>query len=264
MREEIFNSELDGKKSLLMTACGSIFMIILGIVLHFFVKVKVQGAVNEFLLSIIPVEMFLGGYLGVNHLFNYKDKRVVTVGGAVNISILLAIANMNVNGFVYVFSRLLALIIIVLVIYSVRKLFVTIISFSVFQFIVVLSIYYISKINPKVISIVGSEGATLYVALVSGFIIYLFIAVKINNYIYFRFIGGDKEKIKYSDIKKHMIVIGCGVFIAFNIHILNVDAENNIYALVNNVFLTYTAILSLDNILEIEDIKRLFKKLISL
>ena len=118
--------------------------------------------------------MFLGGYLGVNHLFNYKDKRVVTVGGAVNISILLAIANMNVNGFVYVFSRLLALIIIVLVIYSVRKLFVTIISFSVFQFIVVLSIYYISKINPKVISIVGSEGATLYVALVSGFY-YIFI-----------------------------------------------------------------------------------------
>lgn len=260
MREEIFNSELDGKKSLLMTACGSIFMIILGIVLHFFVKVKAQGAVDEFLLSIIPVEMFLGGYLGVNHLFNYKDKRVVTVGGAVNISILLAIANMNVNGFVYVFSRLLALIIIVLVIYSVRKLFVTIISFSVFQFIVVLSIYYISKINPKVISIVGSEGATLYVALVSGFIIYLFIAVKINNYIY----GGDKEKIKYSDIKKHMIVIGCGVFIAFNIHILNVDAENNIYALVNNVFLTYTAILSLDNILEIKNIKGFFKKLISL
>lgn len=260
MREEIFNSELDGKKSLLMTACGSIFMIILGIVLHFFVKVKAQGAVDEFLLSIIPVEMFLGGYLGVNHLFNYKDKRVVTVGGAVNISILLAIANMNVNGFVYVFSRLLALIIIVLVIYSVRKLFVTIISFSVFQFIVVLSIYYISKINPKVISIVGSEGATLYVALVSGFIIYLFIAVKINNYIY----GGDKEKIKYSDIKKHMIVIGCGVFIAFNIHILNADVENNIYALVNNVFLTYTAILSLDNILEIKNIKGFFKKLISL
>ena len=128
--DEIFNSELDGKKSLLITACGSIFMIILGIVLHFFVKVKVQGAVNEFLLSIIPVEMFLGGYLGVNHLFNYKDKRVVTVGGAINISILLVIANMNVNGFVYVFSRLLALIIIVLVIVAVVGLLV---AFDVFQ-----------------------------------------------------------------------------------------------------------------------------------
>ena len=43
MREEIFNSELDGKKSLLMTACGSIFMIILGIVLHFFVKVNKEA-----------------------------------------------------------------------------------------------------------------------------------------------------------------------------------------------------------------------------
>ena len=42
-----------------------------------------------------------------------------------------------------------------------------------------------------------------------------------------------------------MIVIGCGVFIAFNIHILNADVENNIYALVNMLFDIYT-ILSLD------------------